>query len=154
MKTIAITLLACSVIVAAGCSSAKKVTVAAPPAKDSSIATTPAPAPMKGPYVFLPPAPTGIRMPGSADLAAIQTAHPDATLSKLREGYMIYTEGACVKCHDAISIYKFEETQWKPIMDDMAKRAMLSAAEKDAVYKYVLAIKATQPKDATCKSTK
>lgn len=149
MKTIAITLLACCVIVIAGCSSAKKATVSTLPAKDSTTAA--APAPMKGPYVFLPPAPTGIRMPVSADLAAIQTTHPDATLSKLREGYMIYTEGACVKCHDAISIYKFEETQWKPIMDDMAKRAMLSAAEKDAVYKYVLAIKATQPKDATCK---
>ncbi len=65
---------------------------------------------------------------------------------KLKQGHAIYTAGACIKCHEAMSIYHFGETRWKDIIDDMAQKALIGDEQKDAVYKYVLAIKATQPK--------
>ncbi len=85
-------------------------------------------------------------MPGDEELAAIRLRYDEMTMEKLKQGHTIYTQGACVNCHGAVNIYNYGEERWKTIVDDMAKRAMISAAEKDAVYKYVLAIKATQPK--------
>lgn len=95
--------------------------------------------------VFIKPA-DGIYPPGADELAAIQVKYNDVTLNKLKEGHYTYTKGACVNCHGALNIYQYGEAQWKSIIDDMAKRANISDAEKDAVYKYVLAIKATQAK--------
>jgi hypothetical protein len=43
-----------------------------------------------------------------------------------------------------IEIYPYSEDRWKGIVDTMAMRSQLSAEYKDAVYKYVLSIKATQ----------
>jgi hypothetical protein len=141
MKTIATSLLVTTVIIIAACGASKKSTTAAAPVTPPA-STTPAATP---PMVFANPE-TGIRVPGNAELAAIQTQYQDATLAQLREGHLLYTESSCVKCHEAQSIYKFNETQWKDIINNMAIKARMSAAEKDAVYKYVLAIKATQPK--------
>jgi mono/diheme cytochrome c family protein len=67
-------------------------------------------------------------------------------LEKLKEGHAIYTAGACINCHGAKNIYEFPEAQWKDILDDMAQRANISVDQKDAVYKYVLAIKAAVTK--------
>lgn len=77
---------------------------------------------------------------------ALQKEFPSETLTKLNEGYELYTKGACVNCHNAKSIYKRDLASWKDIIDNMADRAKITMAQKDAVYKYVLAIKATQPK--------
>ncbi len=88
----------------------------------------------------------GIYTPGEKELAAIQTQYSDVTLDKLKEGHMLYTVGACVNCHGAKNIYKREESRWKKIIDEMAVMAKLNASQTDAVYKYVLSIKATQPK--------
>ncbi|MGZ4034131.1 MAG: hypothetical protein ACXVPU_10035 [Bacteroidia bacterium] len=94
---------------------------------------------------FLKPA-DEIHAPGNEELSAIQAQYKDVTLDKLKQGYSIYTEGACISCHGAKNIYQFTEVQWKGIIEDMAQRATISDVEKDAVYKYVLAIKAMQPK--------
>lgn len=87
----------------------------------------------------------GIYPPRNEELVAIQKQYADATMETLKAGHVLYTVGACTGCHGPQSIYKYSESQWKTIMDDMALKAQISAAEKDAVYKYVLAIKATQP---------
>ncbi|HXU28038.1 MAG TPA: cytochrome c, partial [Bacteroidia bacterium] len=80
------------------------------------------------------------------ELSAIQPKYPNVTLATLQQGFTIYSVGKCINCHGSKNIYNRSETQWKDIMDDMAQRANISDAEKDAVYKYVLAIKAAQPK--------
>ncbi len=127
------------------CSTSKKSTTAAatqtPPATGNASNQSSS----QGPYLFMQP-PTDIKPPGTEELTALQIQFKEATLEKLKEGHVIYTETACVKCHVAQGIYKYEVVQWKSIIDDMALRAEISDAEKDAVYKYVLAIKATQPK--------
>jgi hypothetical protein len=98
-----------------------------------------------GPFM-LAKSSNGIYAPGNEELIAIQVQYKDVTLEKLKQGHAIYTAGACIKCHEAMSIYHFGETRWKDIIDDMAQKALIGDEQKDAVYKYVLAIKATQPK--------
>ena len=136
MKASTITLLIVSVL-AAACGSSKKGTTSATSSAPPSTVTA-------APNRFLRP--TGIYAPGDAELAAIREKYSDVTLEKLKTGYDIYSQGACINCHEAKSIYQFDETVWKDIIDDMAARTTLSAEEKDAVYKYVLAIKAKEVK--------
>lgn len=81
--------------------------------------------------------------PGNEELAAIQKQYPDASMGKLQEGYSIYT-GACTGCHGTKNIYRYSTVKWKEILDEMAPKAKLYGLQKDAVYQYVLAIKATQ----------
>lgn len=88
----------------------------------------------------------GIYEPGNDELMAIQSQYKETTLAQLKEGYTVYTTGACVGCHDAKNIYKRNTAQWKGIIDEMAEKARLSPTAKEAVYKYVLAIKASQAK--------
>jgi hypothetical protein len=86
----------------------------------------------------------GIFVPGNEELKAIRMYYKDVTLDKLREGHLIYAKGVCIKCHGAQNIYKRTEGAWKEIIEVMSEKAKLSDLQKDAVYKYVLAIKATQ----------
>jgi hypothetical protein len=88
----------------------------------------------------------GVHAPGNEELTAIQNQYKDVTIDKLNEGHILYTKGACVNCHNAKNIYRRNESSWKEIIEDMGKRANLNESQKDAVYKYVLAIKAAQPK--------
>jgi hypothetical protein len=141
MKKTKITLLFIIAIAIAACSTSKKS------AKSTAVApasTTPTPA-SSTPLIFAKSA-GGIYAPGNEELTAIKAKYSEVTLDKLKEGYTIYTEGACIGCHVPQSIYERDETQWKSIMDDMALRANITDSQKDAVYKYVLAIKAKQPK--------
>ncbi|MES2140189.1 MAG: hypothetical protein V4511_10830 [Bacteroidota bacterium] len=138
MKT-KIILVIISALIIAGCSASKK-------SSTSTASSTPvSAAPTKNNLLFVKPA-EGIPAPGNEELIALQVQYKDVTLEKLKEGHAIYTEGACIGCHAAVNIYQLEEAQWKGVVDDMAQKAYLSDVQKDAVYKYVLAIKATQPK--------
>jgi hypothetical protein len=139
MKTTA--LISITVLVIAACSSSKKVTTPAP-----SPAPVSANTPTENNILFIKKPMSGIYVPGNEELSAIQLKYKDATLEQLKKGHSIYTEGACINCHAPKSIYLKEEALWKDLIDDMAQRAKISEVEKDAVYKYVLAIKATQPK--------
>jgi hypothetical protein len=145
MKIITPLLLAAGTIaLVAACHSKKKsstVATTTPPA--TTTVSTPT---TSGSPVMLMRSPDGIYPPGNEELAAIQTTYKDVTIEKLKQGHTIYTFGDCAKCHRAQSIYKYTEERWKTIIDDMAKRANLQEEEKDAVYKYVLSIKAVQPK--------
>lgn len=87
----------------------------------------------------------GVFAPGDAELRAIRASNSAATLETLQEGYTLYT-GTCTKCHGVKSIYSRPVTAWPGIIDDMAQKSRLSAAEKDAVLSYVLSVKATQEK--------
>jgi ligand-binding sensor domain-containing protein len=128
------------VITIAACSSSKKSSASTitstPPATIGSGSPATTSIPVK-------PA-NGIYPPGNEELTAIQAQFKEVSLAHLKEGHFIYTEGACVKCHDAQNIYARAAPQWKNIIDDMAKRSNLTDPQKDAVYKYVLSIKAVQ----------
>jgi cytochrome c1 len=88
----------------------------------------------------------GVNPPGDEELTAIKGQFPGITMVKLNEGHELYTNTACVSCHNAKSIYRRDVAEWKDIIDDMSVRAKLNTSEKEAVYAYVLAMKATQPK--------
>lgn len=86
----------------------------------------------------------GIYAPRVEELTALKLKYKNVTLDKLNEGYSIFAKGECIKCHSPQNIYKRAETEWKDIIDVMAEKAKLSDTQKDAVFKYVLSIKATQ----------
>jgi glutaredoxin len=140
MKTTKITFIFVSAIIITACSSTKKSATST-----TSSATTSTNTRSTSPFLFANPA-NGIYAPGNEELTAIQAQYKDVTLDKLKEGHAIYTQGACTNCHGAKNIYDLAEVQWKSILDDMAQKAEISDAQKDAVYKYVLSIKAMQPK--------
>ena len=122
-----------------GCKTTKKNSVTDSTTSTQVITETPA-----GPGLLLKSS-DGIYPPGEAELTAIQVKYKEATLAQLQEGHTLYTKGACTNCHGPKNIYRYNELAWKDIIDDMALKAQLSALEKDAVSKYVFAIKAKQP---------
>jgi hypothetical protein len=142
MKTAKITLITITSIMIAACHSSKKSL--APTASSVPASTTTATTSTNS-FLLKKPA-DGIYAPANEELTAIQAQYKDVTLDKLMEGHAIYTQGACIGCHSAQNIYRYGEAQWKDIMDDMAQKARITDPQKDAVYKYVLAIKAVQPK--------
>lgn len=136
-----ITLLTITALLIVACNTSKK-----------SATTVPSPPPVSGNTNTLSAPPTrvgrsadGIYPPGNAELAAIQVNYKDVTMEKLKEGHELYTNGACIGCHNAKNIYRYPVGQWIGIIDDMAQKARITDAQKDAVTKYVLAIKSTQP---------
>jgi hypothetical protein len=88
--------------------------------------------------------PKGVFAPTFADLAAIQPHFKDATMEQLNVGFNLYTTGACINCHKAKNISRHPVSEWKPIIDDMAEKAQLNPSQKEAVYRYVIGIKATE----------
>ncbi len=87
----------------------------------------------------------GVFAPGNDELNAIQVKYKDVTLQTLNDGYTLFT-GVCTNCHGTMNIYKRPETAWSSIIDEMAPKAKITNAQKDALYMYVLAIKATEHK--------
>lgn len=122
----------------AACSTVHKNSSSSP----APVATAPV-TPSSDSYLFVKPS-NGIPAPGKEELSALQLQYKDVTMEKLAAGHAIYSQGACISCHNAKNIYQYDQKEWATIIDDMAFRANLSEQEKDAVYKYVLSIKATQ----------
>lgn len=129
-----ILLFAISALIIAACSTAKKSTTTST-SESSTTSSTP----------LVLARTTGMQAPGNEELVAIQAKFSDVTMDKLKQGYELYINGACINCHTANNIYNYGEAQWKDLVENMAYKARMSDAEKDAVYKYVLSIKATQP---------
>lgn len=148
MKTTKLTLFAVAAILIAACSSSKKSTTSVAASNNTTTTTTTNTTTTSNTPIMLTKPANGIYAPGNEELVAIQSKFQDVTLEKLNEGHTIYTQGACINCHGAKNIYKRGEAQWKDIIEDMAHKAKISDEQKDAVYKYVLAIKAVQPKEA------
>lgn len=141
MRTVTLSFIALFVLIIAACSTSKKSTTSTASTSNSTIT----PAPSTNSFLLKPAG--GVYAPGDVELTAIQAQYKDVTLEKLKLGHAIYTQGACVNCHKALSIYDRGEAQWKNIIENMAAKANMNDSDKDAVYKYVLAIKATQAKD-------
>jgi len=130
-----ILLLAISALIIAACSTSKKATTTST-TESSTTSSTP----------LVLARTMGMQAPGNEELVAIQIKFADVTLDKLKQGYDLYTNGACINCHSANNIYNYSEAQWKDLVENMADKARISDSEKDAVYKYVLSVKATQAK--------
>lgn len=125
------------------CHTTKTATTTASTQKTEPATSTPTPAPVGDSWVFTKPA-EGTYPPGEKELAAIQLKFKEATMDQLKQGHTIYTAGACKGCHGAANIFQYGVEQWKGIIDDMSARAQLSDADKDAVSKYIMSIKAVQ----------
>lgn len=139
MTKIALLIIAAILIVA--CNTSKKSTThAQPPAPVSESPNTVSNSPFS-----VGRSADGIYPPGNAELSAIQVNYKEVTMEVLKEGHELYTKGACINCHGAQNIYRYPVGQWIGIIEDMAQKARITEAQKDAVTKYVLAIKATQP---------
>lgn len=141
-KTFAIVLSVTAVLLAGACKSKKNTSSSAP------VASTPPPAAntnTTAPSTVAKSA-DGIYVPGEEELTAIQAKYKETTMAQLQEGHYLYTTGACINCHRAKNIYRYDETQWKDILEKMSDAAHLTATQKDAVSKYVFAIKAVQAK--------
>lgn len=87
-----------------------------------------------------------IYKPTEATLSALQNTTGEVKMETLMEGFTIFTAGACINCHVANDINDYGELRWRKIIDDMAPKAYLTAVQKDAVLKYVIAIKQTTKK--------
>jgi type IV secretory pathway VirB6-like protein len=133
--------------VAAACHSSKKSTTSSSTASSAPTATS-APSTVAADPVAPAKSTNGIYAPGNGELTAAQAKYPDATLQVLSDGYAVYTGTACTGCHSPKNIYKRSLEKWPHIIDDMGKKASLTAVQKDALTKYVFAIKATQPAEA------
>jgi mono/diheme cytochrome c family protein len=82
---------------------------------------------------------TGGAPPVTAALVAASTQHSDArTLGRGRE---LFTS-RCIACHALPVIADHLPAKWPGIIDEMAHRSELSAADRDAVVAYVLAVRA------------
>lgn len=143
MKSLQIASIAIPVLFMGACNTTKK-------SVDTSVSDFSAEKPViakesPGTFMLTNPAPA-IKVPGNDELTAIRETYKEITLDRLKEGHLIYTQGACINCHGAKNIYLYDNAQWKYIIDDMAKMAEITDTQKDAVYKYILAVKATQPK--------
>lgn len=137
MKKIGLSIVTVSALIIAACSSSKKYTASAEPAKTTPATAETTVAPVKST--------NGIYAPGNEELIAIQAKYKDVTMETLAEGHSLYTV-TCTKCHGARSIYSRAEEKWPDIIESMAPKSKLTEIQKDALLKYVLAIKATQPK--------
>lgn len=76
-----------------------------------------------------------------AQLQAAKTKFSDVTMDQLKNGYTIYNNGACTNCHGAKSITSRDEAAWTGIMDRMAPKAHLTPTEREAVWRYIMAVK-------------
>lgn len=136
-----ITVLAAAIL--AGCSTVQQT--AATPASDATPDPSPVPGPSRVDFLFATPV-TGVFTPDTTGLNAIRPQFPDASLQELEEGYALYTKGACTACHQPYSIYTLPAEHIQQIVGDMAQRAEINDPQKSAVYRYMLSMKATQPR--------
>lgn len=146
MKTTKLILITIVALIIVACSSRKKSTTSTTSAVTNPTSVTTNTSTVSNGPIMVSKLAEGVRAPEDQELAAIQMQYKDVTKAQLNEGYVLYSFTACVGCHNAKSIYARPTESWKDIVEDMAKKAQISDAQKDAVYKYVLAIKATQPK--------
>jgi cytochrome c5 len=142
MKILKLSSLVAAVLIVAACHTTKKTETSAPtalPSPSEPIYIAPVSEAVKSK--------NGVFVPGEEQVTAVQMKHPGATLANLTDGYKLYT-GTCTNCHGTKSIYRISEAKWQPVIDDMSEKAKLTATEKEALTKYIFAIKATQPAPA------
>lgn len=160
MNVTKVILIITSTIVIAACTASKKSTTST--STTATPATTIAPTPTVAAVTTAsstaassgPANPFGYRAPGVNEpttnelnsLLAKYSNLKDASLEKLKQGYVLYTQTACIQCHKAFSIYEHNEADWVGIINRMALKARMNHIDKDAVFNYVIAMKTAQPK--------
>ncbi|MGZ3899865.1 MAG: hypothetical protein ACXVNM_11525 [Bacteroidia bacterium] len=77
--------------------------------------------------------------PTEMQLTALKTKVLDATMEDLQKGHNVFY-GACTKCHGTKNVTEFSEQQLKETIDKMAPKANINDDEKQAVWKYALAL--------------
>ena len=82
---------------------------------------------------------TNTSEPTDAQLTALKTKMPAATMDDLKKGHGVFY-GACTNCHGAKDVTGYTETDLKKVIDGMSQKASLSDTDKDAVWKYALAL--------------
>ncbi len=130
MKKIIITLTITTVSFFLACKSTKPaVAVTTSPTGSSAVSTN------------------GIMIPTNEQVLAVQSKYPNVKLEELNEGYKIYT-GVCTHCHGTKNIYNRDEMHWVNIIEDMAPKSHLTEVQTDQLTKYIMSIKASQPKSS------
>jgi hypothetical protein len=66
-------------------------------------------------------------------------AHVDERI--LREGRTLFVS-RCIECHTLPLVSRYDAVAWPWLVNDMAHRASLKPAERDAVVAYILAVRA------------
>ena len=74
--------------------------------------------------------------PVTAELARAG-AHQHVDLAALREGRALFVS-RCIECHTLPAVSQHSTTEWPRLIDEMAGRANLKSAERDAVLAYIL----------------
>jgi mono/diheme cytochrome c family protein len=64
-------------------------------------------------------------------------AHQHVDLAALREGRTLFVS-RCIECHTLPAVSQHSATEWPRLIDEMAGRANLKSAERDAVLAYIL----------------
>jgi len=59
----------------------------------------------------------------------------------LREGRALFVS-RCIECHTLPLVSRYDAVAWPWLVEDMAGRASLKPAERDAVIAYILAVRA------------
>jgi mono/diheme cytochrome c family protein len=77
--------------------------------------------------------------PTATQLQAVQERIPATTMADLDRGHAIFY-GQCTNCHGAKNVSGYPEDALRSIMSDMSKKAKLADTEKEAVWKYALAV--------------
>ncbi len=65
-------------------------------------------------------------------------------MQTLNDGFAVYN-GPCTNCHGKKNIFSRTEAEWQKAIDRMAPKAKITEEQKDALTKYVFAMKAARP---------
>ena len=65
------------------------------------------------------------------------------SLVRLERGRTLFVH-RCIECHTLPALWHYTPKDWEQIVNDMAHRASLKPAERDAVIAYILAVRATE----------
>jgi len=84
--------------------------------------------------------------PTEAQLLAVNEKYAGTTMDVLENGSKLYY-GTCTNCHGAKNILSRSEEEWPKIIERMAPLAKINESEKDAVFKYVMAVKLAATKN-------
>jgi mono/diheme cytochrome c family protein len=79
--------------------------------------------------------------PVTEKMAKIDTNR--ASLARLRQGRTLFVS-RCIECHTLPAVTHHRAAEWPAIVDEMAGRASLKRAERDAIVAYILAARAHQ----------
>jgi mono/diheme cytochrome c family protein len=82
---------------------------------------------------------TSASEPTEAQLTALKTKMPAATMDDLKKGRSIFY-GACTNCHGAKDVTGYTEADLQKVVNGMSQKASLSDPDRDAVWKYALAV--------------